>query len=182
MIAKSILLIFLSIGILNASELHEDKQGFAISYGLLGGLGVSYFDKAHNSEILLSFMSFSDDIYDKSYEENKEESELHLSLYYRKFFKERVGGFYYGGFVRLTQLDGKLKNEHKRATQVKFGVGGEVGYTSFNLLHYPGLYWGSGLGVGMYLGGKHEIFENDDMLGDMQGVLHLDLIRIGYVF
>ena len=182
MIKKTTLFVLLTCGILNAGELSVERQCFGISYGVLGGAGVSYFDKSQKSEISAFVMSYSDDIYEESYEKNKEQSELHLSLHYRKFFKDRVGGYYYGGFARYSKLEGKLKNEHNRATQSKFGIGGEIGYTSFNLLDYPGLYWGSGLGLGMYVSGEHEIFEKDDMLGDVRGVFHLDIIRLGYVF
>ncbi len=182
MIKKIVLLTLLAFGALNAGEMHEGKQGIGISYGLLGGAGVSYFDKIQNSEILGAVMGFSDDVYEEDYDANKKQSELHISLHYRKFFKPRIGGFYYGGFARYTKLEGKLKNEHNRATQLKFGVGAEVGYTSFNLLDYPGLYWSSGIGMGAYVSGEHEIFENDEMLGDFPIVMHLDIIRIGYLF
>ena len=161
--------------------LDSSKRGVGVSYGLMG-LGISYFDRYTNSEVFGSYMDFSDDEYDDNYDPNKKESEQHLSLHYRRFFKEQIGGFYYGAFARLSKLEGKLKNEHSRATQTKFGIGGEIGYTSFNLLNYPSLYWGAGLGLGAYLSGKHDLFERDDLLGDMPVVLHLDILRVGYVF
>lgn len=182
MIKIFFLIIFLFSGVINSGELSKKKQGIALSYGLMGGAAVSYFDKERNSEVFGAVMNFSDDTYESDYDANKKQSELHISLHYRKFFKERVGGYYYGGFARYSKLEGKLKNEHSRATQSKVGIGTEVGYTSFGLLNYPSLYWSTGLGIGVYLSGEHEIFEDDDMLGDIPMVVHLELIRIGFVF
>ncbi len=182
MIKKIILIFFFVFGIAHAGELSEKKKGVALSYGLMGGAAISYFNKAQNSEIFGAVMHYSDDIYEKDYDADKEQSELHISLHYRKFFKEKVGGYYYGGFARYSKLDGKLKNEHNRAKQSKLGVGVEVGYTSFGLLDYPDLYWNTGIGIGGYISGDHEIFEDDEMLGDAPIVAHLDLIRIGLVF
>jgi hypothetical protein len=181
MIKKIIFLALFGFGILSAGILDENRKGYGISYGLMGLEG-SYFIHERNSEIMASVMSFSDDEYEDNYDSNKEESEFHISVHYRKFFKPQIGGWYYGGFLRYTNLEGKLKGEHSRATQSKVGVGAELGYTSFGLLDYSGLYWNVGFGIGPYLSGDNELFERDDMLGDASVAVHMDIIRLGYVF
>ncbi len=180
MIAKAyFLLVFVLLPLL-AGELKKDGN-IALSYGLMG-VGLSWFDKAHHTEILVSYMHFSDDPYEANYDPDKKESERHISLYYRRFFKPQTGGWYYGGFARLSRLEGKLKGEHSRAEQTKAGIGAEVGYTSFSLFGYEGLYWNTGFGIGPYLSGKSSIFERDSMLGDVPVVVHMDIFRIGYLF
>lgn len=181
MIKKIILICFLALGILKADTLVKKKRGFGFSLGLMG-YGISYFDKDRNTEIFGSFLGYDDYAEGSNYNFDDEQSEMHISLHYRKFFKEGVGGFYYGGFARYSYLDGKLKGEHKRAEQNKFGIGGEVGYTSFGLLEYPTLYWGLGFGLGAYFNKESEIYESDEILGDFPLIIHLDLIRIGLVF
>ena len=165
----------------NAGNIDTNKKGIGLSLGFMGA-GISYFDKSRDSEIFGSFMYYEDNVYGVDYERDTTESELHISLHYRKFFKPQIGGYYYGGFARYTKLDGKLKKENSRATQGKVGIGAEVGYTSFGLLNFPSLYWNSGLGVGTYLSGDSNIYARDDMMGDMSMVFHIDLIRIGYLF
>ena len=178
---KKIALLLLILNTLYGGELDKDKQGFSGSFGLMG-FGLSYFDKVKNSEIFGALMTYSDDIYEKDYDENTAQSEVDISLHYRKFFKEQVAGFYYGGFAKLTYLEGKVKNEHKIEKQSKVGVGAEVGYTSFGLFNYPSLYWNVGIGLGAYLNGDHEIYEDGDMLGDFPLAVHMDLLRLGLVF
>ncbi len=181
MIERIVLIFFLSLGILKADVLAKEKRGFGFSLGLMG-YGVSYFDKNKNTEIFGSFFDYDDYAGGSNYNFNNEQSEMHISLHYRKFFKEQIDNFYYGGFVKYSYLDGKLKGVHKRAEQNKFGVGGEIGYTSFGLLDYPTLYWGLGFGLGAYFNNESEIFEGDEMLGDFPIIIHFDLIRIGLVF
>jgi hypothetical protein len=178
---KIFLLLILLLTALTADVLDEEKGDVGLSYGLMG-VEVSYFDREKNRELTALVMYFSDDEYEDNYDPNKDESELHLSLHYRNFFKPQIGGWYYGGFARVTKLEGKLKNEHSRATQTKFGIGAEIGYTSFGLLDYKGLYWNTGFGIGPYLTKDNELFENDDMLGDANMAVHLDIIRVGYVY
>jgi hypothetical protein len=178
---KKIALLLLLLNTLYGGELDKDKQGFGISYGIMG-VGVSYFDRVKNSELFATVMYYSDDIYEKDYNEDTAQKEIHLSLHYRKFFKEQVSGFYYGGFARYSYLEGKIKNKHQIEKQSKVGLGAEVGYTSFGLLNYPTLYWNVGIGLGPYLNGDHEIYEDDDLLGHFPLAVHMDLLRIGLVF
>jgi len=180
MIKKIIIISSLFLGLTHADTLKKENS-LGISYGLMG-IELSYFNKKHNSELTALVMYFSDDEYEENYDPNKDESELHGSIHYRKFFKPKIGGWYYGGFARITKLEGKLKNEHSRATQTKVGIGAEVGYTSFNLLGYSGLYWNVGFGIGPYLSQDNELFERDDMLGDAAAAVHMDIIRLGYVY
>jgi len=180
MIKKSILLFVLFFSGIYADTLQKENN-IGISYGLMG-VELSYFDKKRNSELTALVMYFSDDEYEENYDPNKDESELHGTIHYRKFFKPQIGGWYYGGFFRVSKLEGKLKNEHSRATQTKVGIGAEIGYTSFNLLGYSGLYWNIGFGIGPYLSKDNEIFERDDMLGDAPVAVHMDIIRLGYVY
>jgi len=180
MIKKALILSLLS-GVLTADSIGENKLGLGVSFGLMGLEG-SYFIPEQNSEVMVSIMSFSDDPYDSNYDSNKDENELHISLHYRKFFKPQIGGFYYGGFVRYTNLEGKLKGEHSRATQDKVGLGAEVGYTSFGLFNNSSIYWNVGFGLGPYLSKESELFERDDMLGDVSTAMYLDIIRVGYLF
>ncbi len=180
MIKKALLVSMLTL-FLNADALDDSKKGYGISYGLMG-LEASYFNKNQNSEVMVSAMKFSDDEYEDNYDPNKDEEEFHLSFHYRKFFKPQIGGWYYGGFARYSKLEGKLKGEHSRATQSKVGVGAEIGYTSFSLFGYNELYWNVGFGIGPYFSGDSELFERDDMLGDAAVAVHMDIIRLGYVF
>ena len=172
MIMRLFLLCFLVFGVLGADVLRKDqKNGVTLSLGLMG-FGVSYFDYYRNSEFYGMYSSFSDNNYDESY----------LNIHYRKFLKDQIGGWYYGGFGQHVEIDGKLKNEHKNAKQNKFGIGGEIGYSYFGLFNYPGLYINSGLGLGVYLSSENEIFEEEGLFGDQPMVIHFDLFRIGFVF
>ncbi len=178
---KKILLIVLLCSSIYAKPMDKNHQGLALSLGLMG-VGVSYFDKARYSEVFAGYYHYEDSTgsYDSTF--NKEHSETVIDLHYRQFLRPKIGGWYYGGFAKYARLEGKLKEEHRRATQNKFGIGAEIGYSSFGLLGHRSFYWQSGFGVGVYLDGESEMFEGDELISDIPVAVHFDLIRIGFVF
>lgn len=155
----------------------ERKLGLGISLGLAGG-GVSVFDLKNFMEYSATMHNYRDDVQGKDVYEG---TDAHLHA--RRFFKKKVGGWYYGGFLHRTVLIGQLKNKHQKVEQVKTGVGLELGYTSRKLFRTKRLYWGAGVGVSHYIGAKEtDIFKDDDLLNDSDIGFFLDFLRVGAVF
>ncbi len=174
-----LLLLFVSSCSCKAVELENtriENVGLALSLGT-AGLGASVFSLRHHAELAATFIGYGDD-----YGSNKsEQSDARLHL--RHFFKERMDGWYYGGFVQRSELSGKLRNQHNNAEQSKTSLGLEVGYLSFSVIGHRDLYWGVGAGASYYLGAdEQDIFESDDLPGDSPTSVFFDLIRVGAVF
>lgn len=106
------------------------------------------------------------------------------TLHYRQFLEDQIGGWYYGIYVASARIEGRLKSSHRKAKQSKFGIGGEIGYSSYKLFYNNDLYWNFGIGLGTYIGSgsKHNIFRDQELRSDSRAAHFLDILRIGILF
>lgn len=180
----SVLAITLSLCLLSSAqaapileEPSERKLALGISFGV-AGLGLSVFDIHRFTEYSITLESYESSDLGNDYYEGAD-AQLHA----RRFFKQQNGGWYYGAFLHRTRLNGRLKNKHKTAEQIKTGIGLELGYTASRLLKTKRFYWGAGLGISRYIGAKEtDIFNDSDLKNDSEVGYFLDFIRLGAVF
>jgi len=160
-------MIALTTGLI-AGDLDKSRTvGFQINPIYWGSAGFSYFNHEKGYEIALPFFFLPDAFY--------------ADLKYRQYDDGRIGGFHYGGFMRLSYMNGKIENERKNARITKVGLGGELGYKVVNLWDIKGLYWGSSLSVGMHLSDNNDRFE-EAFLGDSIAIVDIEFMKLGYAF
>ena len=130
----------------------------------------SYFDHENLVEIALPVD------YIKEYNDYKQ---LTIDFHYRKFINHSIEGLYYSGFARLAKLEGDSGNSHIK--QTKFGLGVGIG---FRLFHKSGFYWGASFGLGSYITGNNDQFENNLFVvtDDPRLIVDIELFKFGYTF
>lgn len=115
-----------------------------------------------------------------------------IDCHYRYFLKNTLNGFYLSAFGRIAKFDGyydtyeyeKSYDEyyHKKSiTDIGLGVG--IGYRIFS---YKGLYWGTSISFGRYLGGNDLSrfeFDNNDLFIELdKQIINIEFLKFGWAF
>lgn len=136
----------------------------------------SFFDINRNAEIAFPIYYFKP-------EEAFNTEIFTLDCHYRYFLRNTQNGFYLSAFARLANFDGWVDNfeyEKKSFTDIGFGVG--IGYRIFS---YKGLYWGTSVSFGRYLGGNNieEMeFDNNDLFIPLDQIVNIEFLKFGWAF
>ncbi len=130
----------------------------------------SYFDHARDVEIAFPI---------HYYKEADDYKQYTLDMHYRKFINDKIQGLYYSGFARLARLEGVSGNSYIK--QVKFGLGGGVGFRLFNK---NGFYWGASFSIGSYITNDNDQFVNNMFVvtDDPRFIVDIELLKFGYSF
>jgi len=169
----------------------SDKWGIEINptvpiaWGALYSVGISYFDQERGVEYALPIFTSLNAMGGRDENGNKDDwQSIHMDFQYKQYLSGEIGnGIYFGGFGRWSNLEGNLRNSNTHVTENKFGIGGSIGYRTFNFFGYESLYWGVGLNLGTYLVGDNDIFDNDFLLfGDKQYIVDIEFFKFGLSF
>ena len=180
-------MMLVSTALLSGSILKNDRWGIEvnptipIAWGAIYSMGISYFDHENAAEYALPVFTSLNAM---GGQDKDDWQSIHLDFQYKRYLSGEIGnGIYIGGFGRWSNLEGNLKNTHTNTTENKFGLGGSIGYRTFNIFGFEGLYWGAGLNVGAYLVGDNDIFDNDFILfGDKQYIIDIEFFKFGVSF
>ncbi len=145
---------------------------------------VSYFDNEAGREIALSFLYAKEDGLFNIYDSPSSKT-TNIALHYRNFVSQRTKGFYYGGFLSYTQLDGELKDDIRLATVKKLGLGAEIGLRIMKPNSDWSFYWGPALRIGGYFGPNNDVFDMNTIgmdLYDNRFFVDVDFMRVGFRF
>lgn len=172
------------------SPLHDKKYGIEVNlfrFLLLENTSFSgtfsLFDVNRNAELAFPIYYFSP--------EDKFNTEIFtLDCHYRYFLRNTQNGFYVSAFARFAKFDGWVEDwdydddddyyDKKSITDIGIGVG--IGYRIFS---YKGLYWGTSVSFGRYLGG-HNIeemeFNNNDLFIPLDQIINIEFLKFGWAF
>ena len=179
MFKKIVVTVFLLVSIAYGGSLAEDKRfGVEINpfYPLLLNNGdkffsasFSYFNHASAVEIAIPI----------SYQKENNYKQKTVDVHYRKFVNDTLDGFYFSGFSRFAQLEGRHGNGYIKQTKVGLGVG-----LGFRFFAQNGFYWGGSLGLGSYITGENDLFSHDlfSVNDDPQLLFDIELLKFGYTF
>ncbi|MBI9031787.1 hypothetical protein JEZ13_07295 [bacterium] len=115
-----------------------------------------------------------------------------LDCHYRYFLRNTQNGFYISAFARYAKFDGWVDNwdneysdkgdYYKKKTISDIGIGVGVGYRIFS---YKGLYWGTSVSFGRYIGGNkiEELeFDNNDLFIPIDQIVNIEFLKFGWAF
>ena len=155
---------------------------------------VSLFNVSRSAEIAIPLLYKHNST--KAIQDLRAKSEFNLvtaDVHYRQFLGHSQNGFYLSGFGRLANLNGNRNTDRSNLlfdfdtassanlSVTKFGVGVGLGYRIFS---HRGIYWGTGMSFGRYLGGKSDQFRSasgfiDD---DAEIIFDVEFLKFGWAF
>lgn len=172
------------------NPLHDKKYGIEVNlFRLLLLENTSFsgtfslFDVNRNAEIAFPIYYFSPD--------KKFNTEIFtLDCHFRYFLRNTQNGFYVSAFARYANFDGWVEhwdsdyydNDYEKKSFSDIGVGVGVGYRIFS---YKGLYWGTSISFGRYLGDNNieEMeFSNNDLFIELDQIVNIEFLKFGWAF